>query len=270
MDTILANRSSKHLLRALEDNMVAFWKVYGCGPGGTLHDSAELMYYISGSPIMLFNGMMGAHLSAEGADEAIDEACQACIRAQVPALWWVGPEATPKDLGARLEAHSFTPGGATPGMAIDLDKLQELRPLAPGVTVKRVSDTETIQPWAETGWVATGFPAETAGLFTEIETQLGIDSSGMRRRYAGYWNGKLVGTSVLVLDAGVAGIYAVSTLPEARGHGVGTALTLLPLREAYAAGYRVGTLQASEMGYPIYRKLGFQEVCQFNMYLWEQ
>jgi hypothetical protein len=41
-----------------------------------------------------------------------------------------------------------------------------------------------------------------------------------------------------------------------------------PLREARAAGYRVGTLQASEMGFPVYRRLGFQEVCTFGLYLW--
>jgi GNAT superfamily N-acetyltransferase len=154
-------------------------------------------------------------------------------------------------------------------MVVDLDKLQDSRPFANGLAVEKVTDPDLLTAWAETAWVATGFPAGEAGLFSEIETQLGIDPSGMRRRYAGYWNGKLVGTSVMVLNVGVAGIYAVSTLPEARGHGLGTALTVAPLRDARQAGYRVATLQASEMGYPIYRKLGFQEVCQFKMYLWE-
>jgi len=73
-----------------------------------------------------------------------------------------------------------------------------------------------------------------------------------------------------VLHAGVAGIFAVSTLPEARGRGIGTALTVAPLVDAREAGYRVGTLQASDMGYPIYRKLGFQDVCQYNLYIWEK
>jgi GNAT superfamily N-acetyltransferase len=270
MDAILANRFSNQLLRALEDNMAAFWKVYGRGTGGTLHDSADLMYFISGSPVPLFNGMMSARMPGERADEVIEETRQACIQHQVSAMWWVGPEALPKDLGGRLEGHGFEPAGAVPGMAADLESLRDAGRLADGAAVESVTDQELIQAWAATGWVASGFPAEEAGLFCEIEAQIGIDESRLRRRYAGYWNGKLVGTSVLVLDSGVAGIYAVSTLPEARGHGLGTELTLAPLREAREAGYRVGTLQASEMGYPIYHKIGFQEVCQFNIYLWER
>jgi hypothetical protein len=38
-------------------------------------------------------------------------------------------------------------------------------------------------------------------------------------------------------------------------------LTLLALREAAEMGCRVGVLQSSEMGFSLYRKLGFQKVC---------
>jgi GNAT superfamily N-acetyltransferase len=266
MGTILSGISSDDLLPALEANMIAFWKPYG---RVELDESPELVRFISGSPFSLFNGMMGARLRAEQVDTIIEESCQACIKHQVPAQWWVGPNAQPNDLGARLERHGFENAGMVPGMAVDLNTMRDVGRLANGATVERVTDPGLIQAWAETAWVATGFPADQAGLFSEIETQMGIDTSGIRCRYAGYWKGKLVGTSVLVMNNGVAGIYAVSTLPEARGHGLGTALTIAPLRDALEAGYRVGTLQASEMGYPIYRRLGFQEVCQFALYLWE-
>ncbi len=269
MGDIIHSLSSSKVIPALEANMLAFWKSYGQGPDGELHESSELMRFISGSPFSLFNGIMGARLKTDRVDEAIDETCQACQRHQAPALWWVGPDAQPADLGTHLERHGFENAGVVPGMAVDLGTLLERNALADGLEVQLVSDASQIRPWAETGWAASGFPSNQAGLFSEIETQMRIDASGLRRRYAGIWKGKLVGTSVLVLNHGVAGIYAVSTLPEARGHGLGTELTLAPLRDARAAGYRVGTLQASEMGYPIYRKLGFTEVCQFKMYAWE-
>ena len=268
MGTIVNSISSSELLPALEVNMTAFYKPYGRGFGGELRESPELVQFISGFPVPLFNGMMDARLAAERVDEAIVEACQACTKHQVPALWWVGPNAQPKDLSAHLERHGFMPSGTVPGMAVDLDKIQEPGRLADGLEVQLVTDASLIKLWSEIGWVASGFPADLASLFSEIEAQMGIDANGLRRRYLGYWRGKPVGTSVLVLNAGVAGIFAVSTLPEARGHGLGTALTLAPLRDGRAAGYRVGTLQASNMGYPIYHRLGFQEVCQFTMFLW--
>ena len=44
-------------------------------------------------------------------------------------------------------------------------------------------------------------------------------------------------------------------------------MTRIPLLDALAEGYKVGTLQASEMGYPVYKKLGFETVCGLELYL---
>ena len=89
------------------------------------------------------------------------------------------------------------------------------------------------------------------------------------RTYLALLNGKPVGTSQLFTSGGVAGIYNVSSIPEARGQGVGTAITLSPLLEACERGYHVGVLQASSMGYNVYRKLGFEDFGKLSVFLWE-
>ncbi|KAB8314073.1 GNAT family N-acetyltransferase [Tolypothrix campylonemoides VB511288] len=61
------------------------------------------------------------------------------------------------------------------------------------------------------------------------------------------------------LDAGVAGIYYVATLPKARRQGFATALVLAALHKARALKYSVGTLQALQMGVNVYTQIGFQE-----------
>jgi predicted acetyltransferase len=66
----------------------------------------------------------------------------------------------------------------------------------------------------------------------------------------------------------MAGIYNVATLPELRKQGIGTALTVAPLLDARAWGYQIGTLQSTQMGLHLYRRLGFQEYCTFNAYFW--
>jgi len=64
-------------------------------------------------------------------------------------------------------------------------------------------------------------------------------------------------------------VYGVGTLPAARGRGVGGAITLWPLVEARARGYRYAVLFATEMGHPVYRRLGFRDVgSMIGRYLW--
>jgi predicted acetyltransferase len=67
----------------------------------------------------------------------------------------------------------------------------------------------------------------------------------------------------------VAGIFAVATIEAARGRGIGMAVTMAPLLDARACGYCVGVLQASEMGYPVYARMGFTEQFRYHLYHWK-
>ena len=75
-------------------------------------------------------------------------------------------------------------------------------------------------------------------------------------------------TSASFYAAGVAGIYCVSTVERARRQGIGAAVTLAALREARDLGFTIGVLTSSEMGYPVYRRLGFVEHCRIGLYEW--
>ena len=89
------------------------------------------------------------------------------------------------------------------------------------------------------------------------------------RTYLALSNGNPVGTLQLFLSKGVAGIYHVTCIPEARGQGIGSAVALAPLVDALQMGYRIGILQASKGGYNVYRRLGFQDFGNLSVYLWE-
>ena len=102
----------------------------------------------------------------------------------------------------------------------------------------------------------------------EAYRKLGFDDEGPLLHYLGRLGGEPVATTTLYLGAGVAGVYFVSTVEHARRRGIGAAITLTALREAGDLGYRTGVLGSSEMGYPVYRRLGLREHCRIGLYEW--
>ena len=71
-------------------------------------------------------------------------------------------------------------------------------------------------------------------------------------------DGSPVGAAAGVLDGHTGGIYYVATPPEFRGRGIGAAITAWMANELFARGARTVTLQASEAGFSVYRRLGFE------------
>ena len=85
--------------------------------------------------------------------------------------------------------------------------------------------------------------------------------------FVGYAEGKPVATSRFTVQDGVADIAGVVTAPEARRRGYGTALTWACVAEGRARGCTAAELTATEMGYPVYVKMGFVPVCTYRTYL---
>jgi predicted acetyltransferase len=71
---------------------------------------------------------------------------------------------------------------------------------------------------------------------------------------------------MLLPDGVFGGIYAVATLPSHRRRGQARALTEASLTDAVSAGCRESCLQASPMGLPVYRRIGFRRI--FDDVVW--
>jgi GNAT superfamily N-acetyltransferase len=266
MSDIIETTTSAELLTALESNMVAFWSAYGRGQGSTLRATTEAAWFCTGIPEPIFNGVLFARLKPSEVS-ALVGTLQTKIDAQsAPALWWLGPHATPDNLGALLEQHGLQPAGNVPGMAIDLAAVADKPEPVPNFALQRVSNAEMQTLWARIVAVGTGFPEAATAALVRLEASLGDLQYQAQLRYIGWLDGTPVATAAMVLDSGVAGIYAVATLPEARRKGIGRHMTVRPLLEARQMGYHVGILQASPMGYPVYQKIGFQNVCEYKLY----
>jgi GNAT superfamily N-acetyltransferase len=254
-------------LPALEQNMFEFYTRWGRAPGRERFESVHFIRFSTGIPDPIFNGIFRAQLAPETVDSVIAENLAYFKSKGVPCLWFTGLLTRPSDLGIHLERHGFTLDEADPCMVIDIQSVNEALPAPEGLTIRVVQDRESLKTWGSLVAEANGASRPIQDQLAVLEADLGLYQD--RLRSLGYQNGSPVATSALVIHAGVAGVYAVSTLPAARRQGIGAAMTRAPLLDARKLSLRLGTLQASKMGYPLYHRLGFQEVFKVSMYLWE-
>jgi ribosomal protein S18 acetylase RimI-like enzyme len=267
MQNLIDDISSDTLLNALVSNMAAFWSAYGRGNGCTLHATSNVVWFYTGIQVALFNAVVFAKMKHEDVEATIASLQAKIDEHGVPALWWLGPQSTPENLGALLEQYGLQSAGETPGMAADLAALNSMPKNIQNFTMKKVSSVEMQALWGQIAALGTGFSETATTQMAQLEASLTDPQYKAQHRYIGFLDDTPVATSAMVLDSGVAGIYAVATIPQARRKGIGEFMTVMPLLEAQQFGYRVGILQASSMGYPIYKRIGFKDVCKFNIYM---
>lgn len=261
--------SSAESIAAQEASLVAFWSVYGRAPGRDLYVSDGLVRITTRVPHPLLNGIFSSQLTPASADATIQATCDYYAAQDLPMLWWVGPNTQPDDLAERLVRAGFTRADELPMMAIDLQSMKA-EPTPPNVTIKQVESEEELRVWSRILTDTFSLAGTGQNSFEELEHSLGLEQDGRRYRFIAYLHDQAVATSALFAEAGVAGIYNVATLPEARQQGIGGAITLAPLLHAREQGYRIGTLQATAMGQPIYRRLGFEHIAPFTLYAWSR
>lgn len=251
--------------RAIEENGAEFLLALGRAAGAEERRDG-VQWVIGNCPIDYHNAVVRADLSPEEADDAILASREKMRELDVPGSWHVGPSTRPADLGERLVAHGFEYAGDDIGMAVDLPDLLETVP--DGFVVERVRDEAGLSAWVKT--LGSGFGEGTveAEWVGEMYRRLGYGDGSSWRHYLGRLGGVPVATATLFLGAGVAGIYFVFTAERARRRGIGAAITLAALREAWDLGYGIGVLGSSQAGYPVYRRLGFEEFCRIGIYEW--
>ena len=265
MEPIQTDVSDEVLVRATRLNLCEFYRHLSRtspDPSRQFEDEKFTRWHV---PIQYpwFNGVLSSRLPEENDDAFIEETIQ-YFRAKGVGVftWWLEPPLQRADWEPVLAKHGFGFSDDTPGMAADLETLSRSQQSVDGLEIRVVADEESLHEWARVFTAGYELPPDWETSIYDMEVQLGLDFP--LRNYLGYFNSKPVATSSAFFGGGVVGIYSVSTLPEARGKGIGAALTLQPLDEARQLGYRIGVLQSSEMGFSVYKKLGFKHLCQIE------
>jgi GNAT superfamily N-acetyltransferase len=283
----LADPSESDLAYAVQENLFELFKAMAHAlAGAEIVERDGLSYHHTFPSNPMFKGVWRTQLALDQVDAAIDETLAWFTARKAPFIfWWTGQGTAPADLGARLQARwlldmaeqqaALAPGikqteQGAPGMVADLHRMneaalltvpakfviEEVATAAALLDFKRVFlASYEIPDWAGQGWV-------------DATQAIGIGKTPWKM-YVGYLNGEPVATNMLFNGAGVASVYAVGTVPAARGMGIGGAITLKPLLAARDMGYRHAVLFSTEMGASVYQRIGFRMTeTRINRYLW--
>jgi ribosomal protein S18 acetylase RimI-like enzyme len=272
MSNILQSKSigTPAMLEAIEANLAEEMMSLGRDiPEGEVHEDGELYWFITGRPYP--NGVTRTYLARD--DQAYVEAKILATRDYFQARgvglnWAVGPMTRPSNLGTYLEKYGFSHRHEDTIMAIDMQAIHEDLPVPAELVIQECRNSEMLRSWfpvAMRGFDAT--EEDTANYYNNY-VKLGFGTGKSWHHYVGWLHNEPVGVATLLLHAGVAAIYGVAVLPEARRQGVGAAMTLHVLREARALGYQIALLTPSKMGIGIYRRIGFQEYGSIHHYGW--
>lgn len=257
----------------VKTSIKANWENYhyclGRSSSVELSVSRYLTWLVTKMPDHFMNLVVCTELPEQGVGELIDNALNHFRALNIRRLSWLSEEGVQ---ASRIKKYldvcglNFKESFAVE-MAADLTKLSENIPTHKNLRIISVEDEETLRAWIHVASIGFGLSSEVEGIWYDFFAEVVFEYPF--KTYLALLNGKPVGTSQLFISAGVAGVYNVACIPEARGQGIGAAVTLAPLIESRKVGYLVGVLQASSMGYNVYRRLGFEDFGKLSVFLWE-
>jgi len=271
MNEILTDLSPGAIVNAIRHNSLELcWELRDHWKQAVFESTEKQRRWWTPMPMAyIFNAAVSLQPPAGDETEHIRETMQFFLsKGRTSFSWWLPPGLEESGWGDQLEAHGFNHYANLPGMAVDLKIIPDRIPVPAGFQVQRMEDTESMKIWVKTFLLGGNFPSDWDA--PSLDWMLATLSDPNAQSYLAFVDDQPVAVSTVFYRAGVAGIYCVATLEEWRGKGLGAAITLQPLLDARAKGYRVGILHSSEMGYRVYQRLGFKEACRMSEYHWQK
>jgi ribosomal protein S18 acetylase RimI-like enzyme len=266
---ILHDLSPPALAAAVESNLFALFDTFQALPNAEFQRKPELTWFATKNLLNpMFNGVAAANLDSQRVDDTITETLAQFRANHIPtAFWWLGPSTYPSDLDSHLIKHGLNLFENAPGMAVELTRIHENIPAPADFRISVVESEDDLNEWGATFNYAYDAPDFAGQSWVDASLGFGLNTMPWRL-YLGWLDDIPVAVSMLFCGGGVAGIYNIGTMQEVRREGIGSLMTLQPLLDAREMGYRAGVLFASELGFGVYKRLGFEQVCTISRYLW--
>lgn len=233
------------------------------GPAGELVERDGYLLYAAGSdfPVSM-NGVVRLDRSTPAADVIAAADAWFAERGRGYSVTTDGYGAGEPDLVAAAEEQGLLKLMDTPAMVCDARLADGAAPA--GVEVRLASSADDIAAFVavnDAAYQTLGMPEGViAAAVTAADRVL-----APHVRTAIAWEGSTpLACAQTVLSHGIAGVYYVGTVEAARGRGLAELVTRTVTNLAFDLGAGFVTLQASTMGDPIYRRMGYREISRYT------
>jgi N-acetylglutamate synthase-like GNAT family acetyltransferase len=179
---------------------------------------------------------------------------------EIGAKWTVWVHAGDGETAALLERKGHVLDGEPEAMAADLAATPPRRP-----TGDALADWTADGDLADVGAINDRAYGYGGDWFSRALTDL---PAGEVQLYVARRDGEAVGCSAIVDNGTNCEVQMVAVVPEARGSGISGKLIAHGLADAVERGARTATLVATQLGRPVYERLGFEPLGTLQM--WER
>ncbi|MEJ7785517.1 MAG: hypothetical protein WKF96_11990 [Solirubrobacteraceae bacterium] len=246
-----------NLVRRVHRNLMEVSSWFGEDEGGDALWHEDELFFAAPTPLPFLNGAMRDHANTD-ADGFIGRAREYFAA---------------RDRGFVVFGHPGDPAVERAAVAAGLLEVMHRYPamvcpapitVLPG-DIRLVEDQGAAAAYwriCDEAYPSIGMPP---GLFTDFFAPADLLPSERSAACLGYRDGEPVACASVYVAVGVGMVGWVGALPAARGLGLAAACTVWATNRAFAMGADVASLQASEMGEPIYRRLGYEELFSYRL-----
>ena len=233
----------------------------GSSMAGAIVERDGVLLFATGSTFpVLVNGAFRVDPSVD-ADRVIDIAeAWFADRQRGWSLGTTSWKGSDQDLIEAAVRRGLHPTSNTPGMVCH-SRLDDA-PVLGGIEIRRLAteaDAAAFVAMNDAAYTSLGMPA---GVFSAVQFAP-FRSTPHTVTVGAFEKDVLVSGAQVTFSHGIAGIYGVGTALESRGRGLAELVTRVATNIGFDCGAPYITLQATSMGEPVYRKLGYRELYRF-------
>lgn len=212
------------------------------------------------------NGVVGGDLQGEDLEKSVCEISRYYREEKLPFSWWTELSREHSELNKTLIKHGAEDLGYFEGMVLPLDEFPKA--VEQGLMeIQIVSNREDLLAFLRALIESYEASYELMEPLFDLMTPAGFEFPVVH--FLGMEGGIPVSVGSLFIEDDMAGIYNIGTIPHARNKGYASMLMHSILDYARKLGCRGSFLTSTPYANNLYRRMGYQTVDKFRVYVFE-